>query len=167
MMSFIKDIVIRAVFFRKKYKSISELAVMLKPHAIILCVKYPFIPKSNKFLERGHFFPIKLSNGKYACAVVINSSVPHLGKTKFFYGGILNWREETFPTQENIKSQEIIDHGYMHINSLIKNNLEIYGRTKVNNAYSIPTNIEELDKIRTWGYTFIIKRAEKLFAVKK
>lgn len=62
-------------------------------------IAYPFVPKSNARLKPGHFWPIKLSNSKYACGIVLD--VPKekgLYTTRMFYAGLLDWIGDSKPT---------------------------------------------------------------------
>ena len=155
-------------------------------------ITYPFIPKSNSKLRPGHFWPIKLSSGQFACGIVL--SVPTekgLYNTRSFYVGLLNWTGKEKPTQYDLELSplQILDHGVAHIKTiltqgeaiegqidLVKNNLDIE-LTVTNQVYSqssyvlkgfeivrksTPKDHETLKTKSTWGYSVIVIRANRL-----
>ena len=66
--------------------------------------KYPLLPKSNKKLQAGQFWPIKLSNHYYACGVILDVPPKDGRDTKGIFIGLLNWTGKSKPTRENLES---------------------------------------------------------------
>ncbi len=154
-------------------------------------ISYPFIPKSNAKLKPGHFWPVKLSNGKYACGVVL--AVPQGGtySTRHFYVGLLDWVGDSKPTVDSLDSSrlKLLREGNVHIKTisihneaiegcidLVKNDLEIelvvecqvYDQySNVLRGYEVVRKAtrqdhETLQTKSTWGYDIITLYANKL-----
>ena len=159
-------------------------------------VAYPFIPKSNARLKPGHFWPIKLSNEKYACGIILD--VPKergLYKTKVFYAGLLDWVGSSKPTVESLEASPLttLDQGHVHIKTILafneaiegyidlaKTNLQIelvvdcmyYApSSKVLKGYEVVRKAtmqdhENLKNTSAWGYAVINISADRLLGNK-
>ena len=54
-------------------------------------MKYPFVPKSTAYMEEGQIISVPLSNGKFACATVLEFDYSHGKKNRTtFIVGLLN-----------------------------------------------------------------------------
>lgn len=97
-------------------------------------MKYPFIPKSNKALKSGQFWPIRLANGNYACGVVVDvyppteddAFVPRL-RNRSFLAGLVDWRGEALPTTGDIADRDLLDQGLAHVGTIATDNIGIIG----------------------------------------
>jgi hypothetical protein len=158
-------------------------------------IRFPFTPKSNSKLLPGFFWPIKLSNGNYACGIILD--VPEDKKlygTKSIYVGLLDWTSKIKPTGQSLELNrlKLVGQGHVNIKTIInqgeaiegyidieKNNLKI--ELNVSNSHYSPDshilkgfNIirhstkEDHKKLKnksTWGYSVIVNMANKLFVV--
>jgi hypothetical protein len=155
-------------------------------------ITYPFIPKSNSKLRPGHFWPIKLSNGQFACGIVLTIPTDKgLYNTRNFYAGLLNWTGMEKPTSDSLESAQlkILDNGVAHIKTiltqgeaiegqidLLKNDLEIElvvdSRVYSNSSYVLKgfqtirkatrQDHQILKTKSTWGYEVIVIQANRL-----
>jgi hypothetical protein len=152
---------------------------------------YPFSPKSNKHLQPGHFWPIKLSNGKFACGIVLDVPGPGTIGTKMFLAGLLDWTGDQKPSQEELGSTtlKILDQGNAHIKTIfvqheaiegciaLENSgiqieeqvlaMYIFTGSKVMKGYNAvrtatPEDHSSLSNRSTWGYGVIYLCAERL-----
>ena len=155
-------------------------------------ITYPFVPKSNSRLQPGHFWGIKLSNGKYACGIVLD--VPRTKgayNTRNFYAGLLDWVGDSKPTALTLETAllKTLIQGEAHIKviseyneaiegqiDLVKNNLEIalvvnslyYSvYSQVLRGYEVVRKAEEEDHTSlknhsTFGYAVINNTANRL-----
>lgn len=97
-------------------------------------MKYPFVPKSNKALMPGQFWPVSLVNGEYACGVVVDvvppdaddSYVPRLGNRSFL-AGLLDWHGNGVPTRDDIVGSDLLDQGLAHVDIIGASNMGILG----------------------------------------
>lgn len=140
----------------------------------------------------GHFWPIKLSNGSFACGIVLATPKnTKLFGSRIFYAGLLNWNALERPTASSLElfPLKILKEGKAHIKTITtqeesivgfidleKNNLlikltvdsRIYSSTsKVVQAFDIihkatPEDHQNLDTISTWGYSVIINSANHM-----
>ena len=124
-------------------------------------MSYPFKPKSTAYLERGQYWSIPLSNGKYCCGVVLHLLL-HLGKKeqRSFHAGLLSWDGEGPPTKEDISGCSVLESGAAHIKTITEIGGEILGKSKLKSDDDL---IEKTDDIHTWGYNFINLLGEKHF----
>ncbi|MFB6618109.1 hypothetical protein ACFCV9_28480 [Streptomyces sp. NPDC056367] len=88
-------------------------------------MKYPFLPKSNRHLKAGQFWPVPLADGRYACGRVIDVMppeetdlhVPNLG-TRSFLAGLMDWVGENPPADRDLEGALLIDQGVAHIGAI-------------------------------------------------
>ncbi len=150
--------------------------------------KYPFIPKSNAKLEVGEFWAIKLSNGKYACGIVLDLPNKNESKKEFF-AGLLDWKGDNKPNSIVLEhsSLKILRQGEAHIKTFLDKEEAILGKIDIDKAnlilpfelncgsYSIHSRVlqgysiirkatnkdyEILSNRSTWGYNVINILAE-------
>ncbi|EMO86935.1 immunity 26/phosphotriesterase HocA family protein [Leptospira noguchii] len=157
-------------------------------------VKYPFVPKSNRFLIPGQFWAIPLYNGKFACGRVIEV---HPFETKMFLAGLMNWIGEVVPKENDLAGKQTIKQGQVHIKTIYETalNKEILGSRnlyldniqsyffKSQDGYQLGSSklMKGYEEIRsltkdesdlyltfsTWGYDVIRVLAEELSVSKK
>lgn len=88
-------------------------------------MKYPFLPKSNRYLKPGQFWPIPLADGRYACGRVIDvvppeepdPHVPNLG-TRSFLAGLMDWVGDSPPEARDLEGAVLLDQGLAHIGAI-------------------------------------------------
>ncbi len=88
-------------------------------------IKYPLLPKSNRYLKPGQFWPIPLVDGRYACGRVIDvvppdgsdPYVPNLG-TRSFLAGLMDWVGESPPEAQDLEGAVLLDQGLAHIGAI-------------------------------------------------
>lgn len=128
--------------------------------AVSCKMKYPFVPKSTSYLEPGQFWPIKLSNGQYACGVVL-ARLERQGEidTRAFYAGLLDWCSPVLPTPDTIKNCDILKSGALHIKAISEVKSQISGKSYFKNMPPNPS--EYTDSVVTMGYAVLSVVAEK------
>ena len=124
-------------------------------------VSYPFKPKSTAKLERGQFWAIPLTNGKYCCGIVLHL-LQTAGKKeqRTFHAGLVDWVGNIPPTTNDINGREILETGATHIKTITEVGSEILGKSNLKPEEEV---IEYTDSIHTWGYNFINLLGEKHF----
>jgi len=124
---------------------------------------YPLFPKSTKNFKVGQFWPIELKSGKFACGVVLSIVFKSNGKrdSRTFLAGLLDWCGPEIPNEKDIHGKTIVKKGFAHIKSITETGSRIVNEMEP--EWSIPTEMEECDDIRTWGYNVINILAEKHF----
>jgi len=122
-------------------------------------MKYPYAPKSNRKFEAGEFWSIALSNGTFACGIILD--IPNREKNRvLFLAGLTNWLGQSPPTEKDLihSKLEIVKFGFAHIKTIKEREEVIRGKI----------SIEQIDKqwankkVNTWGYNVINIWAEKL-----
>ena len=92
---------------------------------------YPFVPKSNRWLEAGQFWAIPLSNGLFACGRVLD--VPRVDdlhvpvNSRMFLAGLVDWSGTEPPIGDGIAGSGILDQGFAHIKAILSTGGEILG----------------------------------------
>ena len=98
-------------------------------------MKYPFVPKSNKFLTRGDYWLMELTNGKLAIGIVMDIPPAELKLTKQFVAGLLDWSAKEKPEIQKLKNLPILKQGKVHVKTVGFTGQEIVGNI----------NLEELN----------------------
>lgn len=125
-------------------------------------MKYPFTPKSTAYLKPGQYWSIPLSNGNYACGVVLaklttNDKV----ENRTFYAALLDWSSNKPPLEEEISWCQYLEKGALHIKAISEINSPILGQCSFKDMPQNPS--EYLDDIHTFGYSYLNALAEKHF----
>jgi hypothetical protein len=71
--------------------------------------KYPFVPRSAGSLKRGQFWAIPLSDGSYACGVVIGPyKAEGPGSRSWFVGALVDWWGPKPPTAADLGGSSLV-----------------------------------------------------------
>ena len=128
-------------------------------------MKYPFTPKSTSYIEPGQFWSIPLSNGKYACGVVISKLADlHEGKveTRSFLAALIDWSGDQPPTGKDIENSIAVKVGAAHIKAICTTGGEIIGKSSFGFLGENPRRYS--DDVITMGYSVLKNLAEKRYA---
>jgi hypothetical protein len=83
---------------------------------------YPFVPKSNRWLEAGQFWAVPLSDGGFACGRVLDvPREPDLHVTvarTMFLAGLLDWVGDAPPMAASIEGASLLAQGFAHIKAI-------------------------------------------------
>jgi len=111
----------------------------------------PFIPKSTKFLERGHFWAIPLEGGGFGAGCVVGECCDS-GKpsTRLFIAGVAAWHGESPPTASVLAGRAILEYGFAHILAITQSGGEVLGTAQLQFG-STPTQSQSLS-LSTWGF---------------
>ncbi len=128
-------------------------------------MKYPFTPKSTSYIEPGQIWAIPLSNGKYACGVVLAKLI-FQGKieSRSFYAGLLDWCSSKPPEPTSLNKNSFIKKGALHVKAISNVNSAIIGKVDFKGLPKNPS--EYTDDIVTMGYNVLSVVAEKRFVKK-
>jgi hypothetical protein len=92
---------------------------------------YPFVPKSNRWLEPGQFWAVPLSDGRFACGRVLDvprEPDPHVTVARtIFLAGMLDWVGDAPPTGAAIAGAGLLAQGFAHIKAITTTGGEIIG----------------------------------------
>ncbi len=92
---------------------------------------FPFVPKSNRFLEPGDFFGMPLPNDRWACGVVLGN----LRKKRMaFIGGLFNWVGDEPPSCESVSGSDIPHFTVHHVKTISNYGLTIDGNCPVDQS---------------------------------
>ena len=153
---------------------------------------YPFVPKSNRWLEAGQFWAIPLSNGRFACGRVLD--VPRVDdlhvpvNSRMFLAGLVDWSGTEPPSGDRIAGSGLVEQGFAHIKAILTTGGEILGsrplvldrivpmRWRSHVAGGTVWTFEGAQRLRpatdadrdlpvmgTWGYSVIKLLAEERF----
>lgn len=125
-------------------------------------MNYPFTPKSTSYLEPGQFWAIPLSNGNYACGVVLSKlSNGKKIENRVFLAALIDWNGANEPVPKKIENAKFIKIGAAHIKAIQSMGGGIIGKAEISDLPENPT--EYTDDIVTMGYGVLEKVAEKHF----
>ena len=154
--------------------------------------RYPFVPKSNRFLEPGQYWAVPLSDGRFACGRVLDvPDEPDLhvpvGRMMFL-AGLLDWVGKTPPTSRAIEGASLFAQGFAHIKAITTTGAAVLGRRDLEADRIVPDAwrsheaggtvwlYEGARRVRpatstdaylpvmgTWGYSVITVLAEQRF----
>jgi hypothetical protein len=157
--------------------------------------QYPFVPKSNRWLEPGQYWAVPLSDGRFACGRVLD--VPrepdlHVPVSRvLFLAGLLDWVGPTPPTSRAIAGAGLLAQGFAHIKAITTTGAAVLGRCdlEADGIVAAPWRSHEgggtvwvyegarrvrpataadrdLPVMGTWGYSVITVLAERAFATR-
>ncbi len=155
--------------------------------------RYPFVPKSNRFLEAGQYWAVPLSDGRFACGRVLDvprepdMHVP-VGRMMFL-AGLLDWAGVTPPTTQAIEGASLYAQGFAHIKAITTTGAAVLGcrdleadriapalwRSHVaggtvwiyegaRRLHPVTADDRDLPVMSTWGYSVLKVLAEQRFA---
>ena len=96
-------------------------------------MEYPFKPKSTVHMENGQFWPIRLSDGEWACGMVLSINKE---SRREFVAGLVDWRGAEEPSASDIEGRKIIEQGVGHIKMISEGYGRIIGRVSPDHAPS-------------------------------
>lgn len=153
-------------------------------------MKYPFVPKSTAYLDRGQIISIPLSNNTFSCARVLQlERADGTRDSRCFVIGLMDWNESYPPSTEYSVGIDIIDHGQVHVKTIRECSSAIVGHRDLEiDNIDTPLSLDEspgsnchlrkgLDILRvatpeeqktlkifsTWGYNVLKIKAERHF----
>ena len=152
-------------------------------------MKYPFIPKSTASMKEGQIISIPLSNGTYACGRVLQVQS---GSRTAFLVSLMDWNSPSPPNSNTISNSNILNHGQVHIKSIIESGSEIVGHRELAlDEIEIPLTLDSspdtkcllrqgfttlgyasaeqrknLKVFSTWGYSVLKNLAERTYVPK-
>ncbi len=93
--------------------------------------KFPFVPKSNKFLMPGDFVGIPLPNEQWACAVILGRL---LSGRSAFIGGLFEWVGSGPPCCSSIDGAQVPHYSSHHIKTISSYGLSIDGNCRLDQS---------------------------------
>ena len=141
-------------------------------------------------MKPGQFWPIRLSDGRFACGRVLQIARDHgEASTKMFLAGLMDWASTVEPNSGDLAGSQILTSGSAHIKTITNSGACITGfRELAADGLTIPLSLShvigsdcylkrgydilelaseedrsELQPFSTWGYNFINLLAEELF----
>jgi hypothetical protein len=145
--------------------------------------EYPFEPKSMASLSAGDFWSIPLSNGSYACGMVLQKAPNGTpGARVRFCGVLLDWNGRATPDAPDVANRRILAQAYMHILAIsrfgqVLGNLDSRvrpspilwhdGGQHILRGYDVVRRWSIADQgivpaLEFWGWDIIKEKAEKL-----
>ena len=88
---------------------------------------YPHIPMKASVIKEGEFYYIPLSNGYFACGLLLEVEKKSGRKTMTILVGLHDWTGQELQTKEDIYNFPIIEQGVMQINLIAHVGGEVIG----------------------------------------
>lgn len=126
---------------------------------------YPFVPKSNRYLEAGQFWALPLSDGRYGCGRVM--AVPAFGKKDRvgFVAGLAGWIGSELPTEATIAGAPVLLQAKAHFETISETGGSILGirSLELDGLTAIDPHDYRVGSVhRVWGWQTIVNKAELL-----
>jgi hypothetical protein len=126
---------------------------------------YPFVPKSNRYLEAGQFWALPLSDGRYGCGRVM--AVPAFGaKDRVgFVAGLAGWIGPEPPTEATIAGAPVLLQAKAHFETISKTGGSVLGirPLELDGLVAIDPHDYRVGSVhRVWGWQTIVNKAELL-----
>ena len=126
---------------------------------------YPFVPKSNRYLQPGQFWALPLSDGRYGCGRVM--VVPAFGpKDRVnFVAGLAGWIGSELPTEDSIAGAPVLLQAKTHIDAIAKTGGSVLGirSLELDRLVAIDPYDYRVGAVhRVWGWQTIVNHAETL-----
>ncbi|MYM26669.1 hypothetical protein GTP46_29035 [Duganella sp. FT135W] len=118
-------------------------------------MNFPFEPRSTSQLRQGQYWGFELSNGSFACGLILarTTSEGKINRTLFF-GGLLNWSGPSLPMPSNLEGVGILQSGFMHIRAIQLNGGQVNGA--VDGTWDVAPEVVYTgltsDGLPIWGY---------------
>jgi hypothetical protein len=112
---------------------------------------YPFLPRSTRWLKRGHFWAIPLGCELYGAGCVVGSSLRD-GKrdTRLFIAGVVQWTGSQPPTSAELFGRPLVDFAFAHLKAITEDGGLVIGQAAIRFA-DAPVAAEGLS-MSTWGF---------------
>jgi hypothetical protein len=124
---------------------------------------YPFIPKSNRWLEAGQFFDIPLDDGRFACGRVMVAEVQ--GRRSFVVG-LMDWIGADVPTSDDLAGRGVLNQAITTIDAIGNNGGSVRGHRPLDEdalAAVDPHDGRVGATSLVWGWATVKNRAEAAF----
>ena len=120
---------------------------------------YPFVPKSSRHLRAGQFWAVPLQDGRFACGRVMTPSV-RISPRAGFVAGLMDWVGQAPPTASALAGRGVLRQGHAHVKTIVNTGGEVLGCRDLDEDGLVA----EPDPESTWGFTFIVRLAERAFS---
>lgn len=98
---------------------------------------FPFSPRSNRALQPGDFWPVRLDDGRYACGRVLQTEGEELPtKTQSFFGALHDSVGDVPPTKQDVAKAALVAFGTMHVKAIRETGGEILGNVPLTESQS-------------------------------
>jgi len=118
---------------------------------------YPFLPRSLAELRPGQFWPVPLSNHRYACGRVL--AVDATERAQTFVAGLLDWVGDEPPTVDAVAGASLLEMGRAPLDVITLHDNAIAGE--------VPVRLDEQEQIAKahfrWGPDSCLASAERHF----
>jgi hypothetical protein len=89
--------------------------------------RYPFVPKSNRYLRAGQYWALPLRDGRFACGRVM--AVPAFGPRDRVgvVVGLMDWLGQGPPTSEQIVGRSVLEQAKSRFEAITNTGGEVLG----------------------------------------
>lgn len=120
--------------------------------------QFPFVPRSNAYLERGDYWAIPTRRGGwYGCAAVLWPG-RNSGSRVTFGIGLLDWCGPQVPMPDDLDGARVLEFGFAHVKTVADSGRHLVGTARVvggptDDAFARAARFEwpEVRDITSWG----------------
>ena len=125
---------------------------------------FPFIPKSTRWLERGQFWALPLTDGRFGAGCVVGFHLAPEGErsTRLFVAGVIDWIGEHAPATSDLRGRSIVTFAFAHIKAITTCGAML-GQAEQLDYRGAPAEAEALS-LPMWGYAMPGILATRLIA---
>jgi len=130
-------------------------------------IKYPFRPKSNRFLREGQFWAIPLSDGRFACGYILKPQAYGDKDRMGVVVGLMDWVGGHQPTVDDLTDRPLLAKAKSNFQTITNTGGEILGALplKQDGSRTYKEDYSVGSTVRVWGWQTIKNIAEKHFQV--
>jgi hypothetical protein len=128
--------------------------------------RYPFVPRSNRYLRAGQYWALPLRDGRFACGRVM--AVPAFGPRDRVgvVVGLTDWLGQGPPTSEQIAGRSILEQAKSRFEAITNTGGEVLGMRllDLDGLVTDDPNASHIGAVhRVWGWRTIRNLAEEYF----
>lgn len=128
--------------------------------------RYPFVPRSNRFLIPGQYWAIPLRNGRFACGRVM--AVPAFGPADRVgvVIGLMDWVADVPPRQDQLSGHAILEQAKSRFEAITDTGGQVLGMRSLvlDGLAPIKFDGDQVGAVhRVWGSRVIADLAEQYF----
>jgi hypothetical protein len=130
---------------------------------------FPFIPKSSRDLQLGDFWAVRLSDGRFGCAIVTDLKPSGVASRKSLVAGLVDWVGVSPPTHD-AATGEIFAQGLTGIEAISATGSKILGNVPLPKDFVFAPNfrgpsVGSLHHV--WGWKTLPRSIEEHLARRK
>lgn len=126
-------------------------------------IRYPFVPKSNRYLAAGQYWALPLRGGRFACGRVL--AVPAFGPRDRVGAviGLMDWLGPQPPDAEQIAGHQLLEQAKSRFEAISETGGQVLGLRPLELDGLVADDPHTGTSHRVWGRYVVLDLAEQYF----